>query len=247
MERIDTPSVIAYRGRKGTPASAYVQQVEMQNDGVTNTLTSVCKDNLLCVPRVLRMERTEEEKARRSQQGESGAKFSAAKQWMPRPDDVTNTLSTNTKDNMLIEPKILSVLEQAKQLSQGKRGGTGTAVLEENGNIRSCYYDEKGKNHSISEGVFCHTDNPSATVTTMGHNACYGKPTLYRIRRLTPRECFRLMDVDDTDIDKIQQSGVSETQQYKLAGNSIVVSCLYHIFRKMFIETENENQQLTLF
>lgn len=69
----------------------------------------------------------------------------------------------------------------------------------------------------------------------------------YRIRKLTPRECFRLMDVDETDIDKIQQAGISNTQQYKLAGNSIVVSCLYHIFRKMFTETENENQQLTLF
>lgn len=69
----------------------------------------------------------------------------------------------------------------------------------------------------------------------------------YRIRKLTPRECFRLMDVDETDIDKIQQVGISNTQQYKLAGNSIVVSCLYHIFRKMFTETENENQQLTLF
>lgn len=71
--------------------------------------------------------------------------------------------------------------------------------------------------------------------------------TNYRIRKLTPRECFRLMDVDETDIDKIQQAGISNTQQYKLAGNSIVVSCLYHIFRKMFTETENENQQLTLF
>lgn len=73
----------------------------------------------------------------------------------------------------------------------------------------------------------------------------------YRIRKLTPRECFRLMDVDETDIDKIQQVGISNTQQYKLAGNSIVVGCLYHIFRKMFTETENENQQenqqLTLF
>lgn len=71
--------------------------------------------------------------------------------------------------------------------------------------------------------------------------------TNYRIRKLTPRECFRLMDVDETDIDKIQQAGISNTQQYKLAGNSIVVSCLYYIFRKMFTETENENQQLTLF
>lgn len=68
-----------------------------------------------------------------------------------------------------------------------------------------------------------------------------------RIRKLTERECFRLMGVDDKDIDTIQQSGVSKTQQYKMAGNSIVVDVLYHIFRKMFVETQNESRQLTLF
>lgn len=69
----------------------------------------------------------------------------------------------------------------------------------------------------------------------------------YRIRKLTPRECFRLMGVDDNDIDKIQAAGISNSQQYKLAGNSIVVDVLYHIFRKVFCETHNENQQQTLF
>lgn len=61
-----------------------------------------------------------------------------------------------------------------------------------------------------------------------------------RIRKLTPKECFRLMDMEDPDIDKLQESGVSKTQQYKLAGNSIVVSVLYHIFEEMFIAREEE-------
>ena len=74
----------------------------------------------------------------------------------------------------------------------------------------------------------------------------------FRIRKLTPRECFRLMGVDDVDIDKMQASGLSNSAQYKLAGNSIVVDVLYHIFRKMFIETDadmrkGEAEQLTLF
>ena len=73
------------------------------------------------------------------------------------------------------------------------------------------------------------------------------KDVRYRIRKLTPRECFRLMGVDDADIDKIQASGISNSQQYKLAGNSIVVDVSYHLFRKMFCETENEQQQMTLF
>lgn len=74
----------------------------------------------------------------------------------------------------------------------------------------------------------------------------------FRIRKLTPRECFRLMGVDDADIDKIQAAGISNSSQYKLAGNSIVVDVLFHLFRKMFIETEpdttkGEVTQLTLF
>lgn len=70
----------------------------------------------------------------------------------------------------------------------------------------------------------------------------------FRIRKLTPRECFRLMGVDDEDIDKIQTAGISNSAQYKLAGNSIVVDVLFHIFRKMFIETESEETtQLSLF
>ena len=69
----------------------------------------------------------------------------------------------------------------------------------------------------------------------------------FRIRKLTPRECFRLMGVDDKDIDKMQASKISNSAQYKLAGNSIVVDTLYHLFRKMFIEKENESGQLSLF
>lgn len=69
----------------------------------------------------------------------------------------------------------------------------------------------------------------------------------YRIRKLTPRECFRLMGVSEKDIDNIQKSGISKTQQYKMAGNSIVVDVLYHIFRKMFVDKECELQQLSLF
>ena len=68
-----------------------------------------------------------------------------------------------------------------------------------------------------------------------------------RIRKLTPKECFRLMGVEDKDIEKMQNTGLSNSAQYKLAGNSIVVDVLYHLFRKMFIEQENEAQQLTLF
>ena len=57
---------------------------------------------------------------------------------------------------------------------------------------------------------------------------------IYRIRKLTPRECFRLMGVNDEDITKINEAGISESQQYKMAGNSIVVNVLEGIFTQMF-------------
>lgn len=46
---------------------------------------------------------------------------------------------------------------------------------------------------------------------------------------------------------ELEKLGYANSAQYKLAGNSIVVDALYHLFRKMFIETENESQQLSLF
>lgn len=55
-----------------------------------------------------------------------------------------------------------------------------------------------------------------------------------RIRKLTPKECFRLMGFDDTDIDKCSNVGMSNTQLYKQAGNSIVVNVLQAIFRELF-------------
>lgn len=59
-----------------------------------------------------------------------------------------------------------------------------------------------------------------------------------RLRKCTPRECFRLMDVEDKDIDKIEHAVNRKTQQYKLAGNSIVVACMYYIFESLFYGTD---------
>lgn len=61
-------------------------------------------------------------------------------------------------------------------------------------------------------------------------------PEAYRIRKLTPRECFRLMGFTDAEFDRIK--GVSNTQLYKQAGNSIVVSVLEAIFNRLLTEEE---------
>lgn len=66
----------------------------------------------------------------------------------------------------------------------------------------------------------------------------------FRIRRPTPREAFRLMGVSETDIDKIRAAGISDSQQYKMAGNSIVVDCLAAIFKQIFIPEETDEPTL---
>lgn len=53
-----------------------------------------------------------------------------------------------------------------------------------------------------------------------------------RIRKLTPRECYRLMGFDDESFDKAKAVN-SDTQLYKQAGNSIVVQVLEDIFKEM--------------
>ena len=79
------------------------------------------------------------------------------------------------------------------------------------------------------------TKGTSNTITTVQKDN-YVVETTYRIRKLTPRECFRLMGMRDDDIDKIQATGISNTQQYKMAGNSIVVNVLEAIFKNLFME-----------
>lgn len=71
-----------------------------------------------------------------------------------------------------------------------------------------------------------------------------GRTGWVRLRKLTPRECFRLMGVSEENIDKIQNAGISDSQQYRLAGNSIVVQCMVGIFRNAFTTAEVESNTL---
>lgn len=60
----------------------------------------------------------------------------------------------------------------------------------------------------------------------------------YRIRRLTPIECWRLMGFGDDDFNKAKATGNSDTQLYKQAGNSIVVNVLEEILKKLLKEDQ---------
>ena len=99
---------------------------------------------------------------------------------------------------------------------------------------------------------------PDSSVTPLG-NCRYdidGRTIEFAIRKLTVRECYRLMDVPENVIDKLlscDENGkqiISNSQGYKLAGNSIVVSCLYHLFEQIWYPKEQQPtfpKQLTLF
>lgn len=57
-----------------------------------------------------------------------------------------------------------------------------------------------------------------------------------RIRKLTPLECWRLMGFSDDDFNKVKSLGISDTQLYKMSGNSIVVNVLVEIYKELFKE-----------
>lgn len=74
-------------------------------------------------------------------------------------------------------------------------------------------------------------DGTTNTITTVQKDNYVATP--YRIRKLTPKECWRLMGFDDSDFEKAQKAN-SNTQLYKQAGNSIVVDVLMAIFKELF-------------
>ena len=72
----------------------------------------------------------------------------------------------------------------------------------------------------------------SNTITTVQKDNYAVELPEYRIRKLTPKECWRLMGFDDIDFEKASQVN-SNAQLYKQAGNSIVVNVLEAIFKEL--------------
>ena len=155
-------------------------------------------------------------------------------------DDVSNTLTSVQKDNLVAEPN-----ENGEPLRIPQATKKGFIEVMPGSLFDMSYPESKTRRGRVQEG-----GKISPTLMASGEGSCLyeGKEEQsYRIRKLTPKECFRLMGVSEGDIEKIQNSGVSQSQQYKMAGNSIVVDVLEHIFRKMFVDTGQESQQLLLF
>lgn len=103
-----------------------------------------------------------------------------------------------------------------------------------------------GHTNKGQSGLVYGINGTSPTITTNKGDGIRIQTLQQRIRKLTERECFRLMGVADADSDKIRQV-VSKTQCYKLAGNSIVVDVLVAIFNQLFSENKTTDKQLKLF
>jgi DNA-cytosine methyltransferase len=251
-------------------------RLEPRTDGVSNTITTVQKDNLLVEPRLI---------------GGIG-EVSFGKQWrqgnriydsngiamclMAQAIENAGGNSYLYKVEESEEERLNDVCKETKKEIIGISVNPNSRKLEFKGaksispicpTLRATDYKSphtvwesdaqiecKGKKLNEGDGLYLSTsqdffhgalDGISRTLKATKSDA--GVVQNYRIRKLTPRECFRLMGVSESDIDKIQSAGISKTQQYKMAGNSIVVDVLYYIFKKMFVDKSCEDAQLSLF
>ena len=206
------PFIVASRGRNPdnpsdrTTGSPTEQRLEPNFSGCTNTLTSVQKDNYVCEPQVLRAERTEYGKSIRKQYeaGDIDEKIGNMREMKPRTDGVSNTITTVQKDNYVAEPIV--------------------------------YDDYNSRISADQDAINTLTSNCGASAERNGVKIIerlISECIRWRIRKLTSRECWRLMGFTDRDHDSAAQY-VSASALYKQAGNSICTCCLIGIFHSLF-------------
>ena len=125
------------------------------------------------------------------------------------------------KDNYVLEPLITETTNGYKVRVANKQGyqiaeeGDGIDLEQPNSKTR------RGRVQKQSVGTLNTSDNKAVVDN-------------YRVRKLTPRECWRLMGFTDEQFDKAAEV-CSNTQLYKQAGNSIVVNVLEEIFKNVSV------------
>lgn len=153
-----------------------------------------------------------------------------------------------------LEPKIMVKKDRVKQIGNivttGTCGTTGVAVWGKNKQVDTNSYINEiiSKNIEIpvaidEQNVKVRTDGLVGTLMTDGSSPKKNNRICcadLRIRKLTPKECWRLMGFDDKDIDKCIAAGLSNSQLYKQAGNSIVVNVIKEIFKSLFKNYETD-------
>lgn len=125
----------------------------------------------------------------------------------------------NQEMNCVIENNKVAIKQATKQ---------GYIECEVGGVADLSYPDRKTRRGRVQNN-----GNVSPTITATETGICRIESPI-RIRKLTPKECFRLMGFSDENFDAAQKAGVSNSQLYKQAGNSIVVDVLYYIYVELY-------------
>ena len=191
-------------------------------------------------PKILTPVRTEESKELRRK----GIEVFMHRELVPRKDGICNTITTVTKDNLLQEPCILSYTRDDK----------GKVCDRHNKDIANTVHTSTGNGGNTDQLVkepielsFANLPDKTVLQDEDGKGYLWQDGSLWRVRKLVPMECGRLMDCSDEDIRKMIDAGISKTALYSLFGNSIVVSVLYYIFLKLWIEPDDDSAQKSLF
>lgn len=129
----------------------------------------------------------------------------------PKFDGTTNTITTVQKDNYV-------AIKTANK--------TGYDLATDGDGVDLAYPESKTRRGRVGHGV----------AKTLPTSDSQGVLDGFRIRKLTPKECWRLMGFDDTDFERAEKVN-SNTQLYKQAGNSIVVDVLEEILRNLLCHT----------
>lgn len=155
--------------------------------------------------------------------------------WKPR--DVNGTAST-LRANSALAPTDNTILEtnhcvEVGSLSGGKWDKIYESARRYYSSVNLEQPNSKTRRGRVGKGC------AQTLTTSCNQGVIEPESKSFRVRKLTPRECYRLMGFTDEQFDK-SQAFSSDSQLYKQAGNSIVVDVLYYIFGKLFeVDTEN--------
>lgn len=131
--------------------------------------------------------------------------------WIPKPDEVNRTLRSSGKDSLTNKHNYNHIAEEVRPVLTPDR-----AEKRQNGRR----FKESGEE--------------SFTLTAQDkHGVALGISPSYRIRKLTPKECWRLQNFSDEAFNKVRGAGLSDSQLYKQAGNAITVSVVEAVGRNL--------------
>ncbi|MGY6667036.1 DNA (cytosine-5-)-methyltransferase [Bacillus cereus] len=152
-------------------------------------------------------------------------------------DGLAPTLTRTSADEKIIEPRMIGHIDlkghDAIKRVYATDGISPTLTTMGGGyrepkiaEVRACLKPDREEKRQQGRR-FKENDEPSYTIYTQDrHGIAIGKYPKYRIRKLTPKECFRLQGFADSEFDKLVGTGISNSQLYKMAGNAVTVNVI---------------------